>query len=143
LLSKVFAVKSESLFFVALNESGGKNMNASISKMTETDYDKMQKLLNLEDADEDLLRAFHRKESNLYSITDNNKIVGVSQIEEGKKAFLYLFIDPAFRRKGIGSTCCQVMRTKNNNAYNLYDSLAFKELNTSHYAIKSIYHSTH
>jgi ribosomal protein S18 acetylase RimI-like enzyme len=92
-------------------------MNVSIAKMTETDHEKMQKLLKLEDTGEELLRALDNKESNLYSIMDNNKIVGVSQVEEGEKAFLYLFIDPAFRRKGIGSTAVKLCEQKINNAY--------------------------
>jgi len=90
-------------------------MNVAITKMSDKDYDKANKFLDLEDADVEFLSALKVKNSNLYTIFNDDKLVGVAQVSEGKKAFVYIFIDPKSRCKGIGSEVLNLCEAKLGN----------------------------
>jgi len=90
-------------------------MNIAITKMSDKDYEKASKFLNLEDADVEFLSALNVKNNNLYSIFNDDELVGIAQVSEGKKAFVYVFIDPNSRCKGIGSEVLNLCETKLGN----------------------------
>lgn len=94
---------------------GGICVNVAITEMSDTDYVKASKILDLEDADAEFFSAFKRKKNNFYSILNDDKLVGVAQISEGKKAFIYVFIDPTFRCKGIGFKALKLCEQKIRN----------------------------
>ena len=87
-------------------------MNVVITNMSDKDYEKAIKFLDLEDADVEFISALKEKKRNLYSIFNDDKLVGGVQISEGKEAFVYVFIDPNFRCKGIGSEVLNLCETK-------------------------------
>ena len=78
-------------------------MNVVLNEMNETDYLEAQKIFDFEGADGDFLLAFERKLSTIFAIRDDGELVGIAQLEEGKRAYLYVFINPIYRSKGIGS----------------------------------------
>lgn len=80
-----------------------KFMNITITKMSGNDFIKADNILDFTDADPELITDIRKKENNLYSIVKDDQLLGVAQIEAGKKAFLYIFIDAKFRHMGIGS----------------------------------------
>ena len=88
-------------------------MGISIRQMTDIDYDLASNRLNFEDADTVFVEAFENKK-NMYSIWNENDLVGVAQIKEGKKAYVYVFIDTLYRCNGIGdltlNLCEQILR---------------------------------
>jgi mycothiol synthase len=69
--------------------------------------------LNLEDADASFLEALADMIT-MYSIWNDNDLVGVAQLKEGGKAFVYVFIDTRYRCNGIGDRalilCEQILR---------------------------------
>ncbi len=78
-------------------------MNVILNEMNETDYLEAQNNFDFEGADADFLLAFERKVSTIFAIRDDSELVGIAQLEEGKRAYLYVFINPINRSKGIGS----------------------------------------
>ncbi|MDH8676868.1 GNAT family N-acetyltransferase [Fusibacter bizertensis] len=78
-------------------------MNVVLNEMNETDYLEAQNSFDFEGADGDFLLAFERKLSTIFAIRDDDQLVGIAQLEEGKRAYLYVFINPIYRSKGIGS----------------------------------------
>lgn len=78
-------------------------MNVTITKMSENDFIKADKILDLTDADAELISALKKRESNLFSIINDHQFLGVAQIEDGKKAYIEIFIDAKFRNMGIGT----------------------------------------
>lgn len=78
-------------------------MNVVLNEMNETDYLEAQNSFDFEGADGDFLLAFERKLSTMFAIRDDDQLVGIAQLEEGKRAYLYVFINPIYRSKGIGS----------------------------------------
>ncbi len=83
-------------------------MNITVRKMSDTEYDKVFELSNFEDADAEFLLALKNKEENFNCIFDDDQLVGIVQLIIKKNAFLYLFIIPEFRNKGIGSTALKL-----------------------------------
>lgn len=77
-------------------------MNITVREMSDTDYEKAYELINFEDADAEFLLAFKNKEKNFNCIFDDDQLVGIVQLIIDKNAFLYIFITPEFRYKGIG-----------------------------------------
>ena len=78
-------------------------MNVILNEMNETDYLEAQSAFNFEGADADFLLAFERKLNTLFAIRVDEQLVGIAQLEEEKRAYLYVFINPVYRSKGIGS----------------------------------------
>lgn len=78
-------------------------MSVVLLKMTEEDYNEAENKFDFSDAGEELLLEIRNKSSNLYSILSDNNRVGISLVEEGKRAYIYLFVDPQYRSKGIAS----------------------------------------
>ena len=78
-------------------------MNVVLNEMNETDYLEAQNSFDFVGADADFLLAFERKLSTIFAIRDDDQLVGIAQLEEGKRAYLYVFINPIYRSKGIGS----------------------------------------
>jgi mycothiol synthase len=78
-------------------------MSVVLVKMTESDYNDVTKKLDFSDAGEEILSEIRNRSSNLYSTFECNNLVGAALVEEGKRAYLYIFIDPAYRSIGIGS----------------------------------------
>jgi mycothiol synthase len=88
-------------------------MGIIIRQLTDMNYEKASNTLNFEDADAEFVKAFDNKKK-MYSIWNENDLVGVAQLKEGKKAFVYVFIDTLYRCKGNGeialTLCEQVLR---------------------------------
>ncbi len=88
-------------------------MGIIIRQLTDRDYDIASNILKFEDADAAFVEAFKNMEK-MYSIWNENDLVGIAQIEEGKKAYVYIFIDPSYRCNGIGDRalilCEQILR---------------------------------
>ena len=76
-------------------------MEISIRQMTQTDFDTGSELLGFEDANAEFIAAF-RKRGNFYSIWNGNELTGVAEVEEGKNAWLCIYIDKHFRTRGVG-----------------------------------------
>lgn len=87
-------------------------MTVVINEMTEMDYLEAQNAFNFEGADADFLLAFDRKLSTLFAIRGDNQLVGIAQLEEGKRAYLYIFVNPIYRGKGIGSQALSLCENK-------------------------------
>ncbi|WDV44374.1 GNAT family N-acetyltransferase [Clostridiaceae bacterium M8S5] len=87
-------------------------MDVAIIEMSDKDYVKASKILNLEDVDPETLIDLNLKMDNIYSIVNDNKLVGIAQISEGKFTFIYVFIDPTFRHKGIGFEAIKLCEQK-------------------------------
>ena len=88
-------------------------MNISIKKMSDKDCEISCKQFSFIDADTDFIEAFENKE-NLFSIYNENNLVGAALIQECEKPFLSLYVDSPYRSKGIGgmafSICEQILR---------------------------------
>jgi mycothiol synthase len=76
-------------------------MGIIIRQLTDMDYDKASNILKFEDVDAEFIEAFQNKEK-MYSIWNENDLVGIAQLKERKKAFAYVFIDTLYRCNGIG-----------------------------------------
>ncbi|GAB6109463.1 GNAT family N-acetyltransferase [Fusibacter bizertensis] len=87
-------------------------MNVVLNEMNETDYMQAQSYFDFEGADADFLLAFERKLSTIFAIRDYDQLVGIAQLEEGKRAYLYVFINPIYRSKGIGSKAIKLCEDK-------------------------------
>lgn len=87
-------------------------MNVVLNEMNETDYMQAQSYFDFEGADADFLLAFERKLSTIFAIRDHDQLVGIAQLEEGKRAYLYVFINPIYRSKGIGSKAIMLCEDK-------------------------------
>lgn len=87
-------------------------MNVVINEMNETDYLKARNSFNFEGADADFLLAFERKLNTLFAIRGDDQLVGIAQLEDGKKAYIYVFINPIYRSKGIGSKAIKLCEHK-------------------------------
>jgi len=87
-------------------------MDVFLNEMNEMDYLKAQNSFNFEGADADFLLAFERKLNTLFAIRADDQLVGIAQLEEGKKAYLYVFINPICRSKGIGSKAITLCENK-------------------------------
>ncbi|MBI9014662.1 MAG: GNAT family N-acetyltransferase [Clostridiales bacterium] len=119
-------------------------MNVAIVEMSDTDHVKANEFLNFDDSDAEFYSAFRKKKNNLFSIFSDDKLVGAAQIEEGKKAFTYVFIDPTYRCKGIGSQALHLCELKLGNetteeivtTYNTDNVAAKSFANKSGYARK-------
>ncbi len=74
-----------------------------IKKMLDEDYRKADESFDLKDADAELISFVKEKNKDVNAIYDGAELVGVALIEEGKEAYIYVFIDPLFRQKGIGN----------------------------------------
>ena len=88
-------------------------MSVSIRKMSDRDCKISCKQFSFIDADADFREAFENKE-NLFSICNENNLVGAALIHEGEKPFLSLYVDSPYRGKGIGgmafSVCEQILQ---------------------------------
>ncbi len=87
-------------------------MTIVINEMTEMDYLEAQNAFNFESADADFLLAFERNLSTLFAIRSDDQLVGIAQLEEGKRAYLYVFVSPIYRCKGIGSKAIALCENK-------------------------------
>lgn len=88
-------------------------MGIKVRELTDIDYVKASNTLNFEDADASFYKALENKEK-MYSVWKGNDLVGVAQLKEGKKAFVYVFIDKPYRCNGFGNMalilCEQILR---------------------------------
>lgn len=87
-------------------------MKVTIEEMSHEDCHKVQALLNLEDADAEIVLSLKNKEKNLFSVFADGKLVGAAKILSGKKSYLYVFVDPSYRNKGIGFKACKLCEEK-------------------------------
>lgn len=76
-------------------------MKIFISQMTDMDYGIANNLLNLQEADAELIEAF-KSRKNMYSIWNGNDLSGIALLEKGKNAYVNLFIHAPYRCNGIG-----------------------------------------
>lgn len=92
-------------------------MNITIRKMFEFDYESACMLLDFRDADEEFLSAFRSKDENVYCIYDNEQLVGMLEFLIDKNSFIYIYVEPIFRDKGIGLSvlklCEDILLSKN------------------------------
>jgi ribosomal protein S18 acetylase RimI-like enzyme len=88
-------------------------MGIIVRQLTDIDYHKASNTLNYEDADAAFIEALVDIKK-MYSIWNDNDLVGVAQLKEGKKAFVYVFIDKPYRCNGFGDMalilCEQILR---------------------------------
>ncbi len=87
-------------------------MNITVREMSDTDYNKAWELISFEDADAEFLLAFKNKEEDFYYVFDDDQLVGIIELIIDKDAFLYIFISPAFRNKGIGLIALKLCEEK-------------------------------
>jgi len=83
-------------------------MKIQILKMIAIDYTNAKEQLDFYDADVELTSALDKKSQDLFKIISKNQILGLAQIEQGKHAYLYLYIDPKHRNKGIGQNALKI-----------------------------------
>lgn len=116
-------------------------MNVAINKFSESDYEQAREILILENVDEALLTAINNKENNLYTISNNNHYVGVLQLNEREKSFLYIFIFPLYRRNGIGTQVVQLCEKKLKivNANQIMTTYRSTDIEAKHFANKRGY----
>lgn len=86
----------------------GQTMNITIKELSPNDCDLALDLFNFEDADADLISDLQNQAANLYGIYDHKMLSGIIQFIKGKNPLLYLFINPASRKKGIGSKALEL-----------------------------------
>ena len=87
-------------------------MYISIREISDIDYENACELINFEDADAEFLLAFMNKEENFNCVFDDDQLVGIVQLKIEKNAFIYIFIIPEFRNKGIGSNTLKLCEEK-------------------------------
>ncbi|WP_256310794.1 GNAT family N-acetyltransferase [Tissierella carlieri] len=90
----------------------GKNMKIKVKEMSDIDYEKVNKLIDFEDADAEFLTAYNNREENIYCLYNYDKLVGIAQIITNKRAFLYIFINPSYRGNGIGFNALKLCEEK-------------------------------
>jgi mycothiol synthase len=88
-------------------------MGIIVRQLTDIEYDKASNTMNFEDADAAFIEALVDMKK-MHSIWNDNNLVGVAQLKEGKKAFVYVFIDIPYRCNGFGDIalilCEQILR---------------------------------
>jgi len=83
-------------------------MNITMNKMTELDFKVVHDTLDLSDAGAEILIELKTKNEDLHAISYKNKLVGLALVEHGKRAFLYVYVAPSYRCKGIGSKALEL-----------------------------------
>lgn len=78
-------------------------MRIELRRITEHELIEVESKLDLTDAGEELLIEIRNKSDDLHSILMNEKLVGLTLVEKGKTGYLYIFVDPTHRHKGIAS----------------------------------------
>ncbi|MCH4886226.1 GNAT family N-acetyltransferase [Acidaminobacter sp. JC074] len=83
-------------------------MNIQIEKMKNSDFVNAKDQLDFYDADVELTSALEKKSHDLYKIVNGDDLLGLIQIEQGKHAYLYVYIDPKYRNKGLGQRALEI-----------------------------------
>ncbi len=73
-----------------------------IKQMLDVDYRKAEESFDFKDADAEVISFVKERNEDLNAIYESDELVGLALIEEDKEAYIYVFIDPSFRLKGIG-----------------------------------------
>ncbi len=82
----------------------------AIEPMKELDFDVTTHFVDEAEADADFLVSYNKKSSDVHAIRLKGRIVGLAQVEMGQDAYVYIYMDKAYRRLGIGSKalkCCE------------------------------------
>lgn len=68
--------------------------------------------MDMDDAETDFINAVTENDENIYSVLYQESLVGLALAEEGRCAFLYIYIFPACRHKGYGKAATQLLEQK-------------------------------
>lgn len=77
-------------------------MSIVIAELRGIGEETLRKQIDFTDADDELLSAIKAQEETIFGVYCAEKLVGVAQIETGRNAYLYIFLDPSARGSGIG-----------------------------------------
>lgn len=81
------------------------------------------------EADADCLNAISENSEDIRPILHRESVVGLAQLEGGRHAFLYLYIFPAYRRKGFGKAAAFLLEQEMNQYHPVDISTCYKSDN--------------
>ena len=68
--------------------------------------------IDTNEAETDFINAISENDENIYSVLYQEALVGLALAVEGRYAFLYIYIFPAYRRMGYGKTTARLLEQK-------------------------------
>ena len=68
--------------------------------------------IDTDKAETDFINAVSENDENIYSVLYQEALVGLALADEGRYAFLYIYIFPAYRRMGYGKAAAQLLEQK-------------------------------
>ena len=68
--------------------------------------------IDTNEAETDFINAVSENDENIYSVLHQKSLVGLALADEGKYAFLYIYIFPAYRHMGYGKAAAQLLEQK-------------------------------
>lgn len=83
-------------------------MSVRIVKMSTEAFDDLDRYVDIQSADAELIADVNLRDKNIHAIYDHDHLVGVCQIKKGKTAYVYVFVTEKFRNKGIGTTALKL-----------------------------------
>lgn len=88
-----------------------------IVRLSDSEYKKVYDQIDFKDADEEFISAFRSKDEAINCVYDGDKLVGLVELVVKKNAYLYIYINPVFRNRGLGKCvlklCEEQLSTKN------------------------------
>ena len=87
-------------------------MNLAIKELSDENHGDACRVCESDDVEAGFVRAVKGRNGNVQCIKVDDEIVGVLQLATSKKAFVYIYVFPEFRKAGIGQSALRLCEEK-------------------------------